>query len=576
MLTKQCTQCSKTFKIADADLAFYAQIKVPPPTWCPQCRLVRRMVWRNERTLYNRQCDKCHQPIVAIYGPNISNPVYCRDCWYSDKWSPLEYGQDYDFAKPFFTQYHELLQRMPMLNLSVTTVENSTYTNYSLNMKNCYLVFASWECDNSLYSQRIVRTQDTLDSLWLTETQLMYESVYCINCYNLKYAFDCDGCSDSSFMMNCRGCTNCFGCINLRNKEYYWFNKPCTKDEYDKLMQQVNLGSHSNLQAWQKKFTEHVKRYPRPAMVGKNNVASSGNMLRNCNNCKNCFMCNEGENSTYCYLCEKNIKNCYDIWTTMENNELCYELIAGGANNYGSKFCVTTYQGCTNLQYCYTCISSRDSFGCVGLRNNQYCILNKQYAKAEYEQLVTKIIAQMTVQGDYGEFFPPELSLFAYNESVAQQFFPLDRTKIVAQGYTWKESEIKNSTSTILTEQLPDGINQVNDKILKEVIGCAHAGKCMEQCTVGFKIMPAELEFYRQRNLALPRLCPNCRHYQRLKNCPPFTLWHQQCMCLPDRQAGTQIDHQHQGRCPTEFETTQDPTKPELVYCEVCYAKVIY
>ena len=34
-------------------------------------------------------------------------------------------------------------------------------------------------------------------------------------------------------------------------------------------------------------------------------------------------------------------------------------------------------------------------FGCVGFKHKQYCILNKQYTKEEYEKLVQKIIKQM-------------------------------------------------------------------------------------------------------------------------------------------------------------------------------------
>jgi hypothetical protein len=34
-------------------------------------------------------------------------------------------------------------------------------------------------------------------------------------------------------------------------------------------------------------------------------------------------------------------------------------------------------------------------FGCIGLRNQQYCILNKQYTKEEYEKTVALIIEHM-------------------------------------------------------------------------------------------------------------------------------------------------------------------------------------
>jgi hypothetical protein len=75
-------------------------------------------------------------------------------------------------------------------------------------------------------------------------------------------------------------------------------------------------------------------------------------------------------------------------------------------------------------------------FLCVGLRNKSYCILNKQYTKEEYEELVPRIIEKMMTtplrqgfegQMEWGEFFPTSLSPFGYNETVAQEYFPMMR-----------------------------------------------------------------------------------------------------------------------------------------------------
>ena len=50
---------------------------------------------------------------------------------------------------------------------------------------------------------------------------------------------------------------------------------------------------------------------------------------------------------------------------------------------------------------------------------------------------------------------------------------------------------------------------------------------------------------------------------------PHRALWHRQCMC-------TQNEHDHEGRCPIEFETAYSPDGKELIYCEDCYNKEIY
>src|SRR5258708_3975746 len=102
-----CQNCKKDFTIESEDFSFYEKIKVPAPTWCPECRQLRRYAWRNERTLYRRNCDLCDKSTVTIYSPNKPHKVYCHDCWWGDGWNPASYGHDFDFNRPFFAQFHE-------------------------------------------------------------------------------------------------------------------------------------------------------------------------------------------------------------------------------------------------------------------------------------------------------------------------------------------------------------------------------------------------------------------------------------------------------------------------------------
>lgn len=80
-----------------------------------------------------------------------------------------------------------------------------------------------------------------------------------------------------------------------------------------------------------------------------------------------------------------------------------------------------------NLLYTYELFDYIENcFGCVGLKDKkEYCILNKQYSKQEYEELFPKIIKHMQSTGEWGEFLDPTLSLHGYNETLAQEYFPL-------------------------------------------------------------------------------------------------------------------------------------------------------
>ena len=78
--TKNCQNCKRPFTIEPEDFNFYEKVKVPPPTFCPECRLIRRMVYRNERALYKRKCDLCGQERILFLSQGTKFPVYCREC----------------------------------------------------------------------------------------------------------------------------------------------------------------------------------------------------------------------------------------------------------------------------------------------------------------------------------------------------------------------------------------------------------------------------------------------------------------------------------------------------------------
>jgi hypothetical protein len=175
----------------------------------------------------------------------------------------------------------------------------------------------------------------------------------------------------------------------------------------------------------------------------------------------------------------------------------------------------------------------------------------------------------------FGEFFPFEISPWAYNETIAIEYFPLTKEEAKKQGYAWREQEERNYKIDIKHQDIPESIEDVEDSILSQVLECEHYGKndhphkCKAACTEAFKIIPDELGFYRKMNLPLPAQCPNCRHYERLSKRNPMKLWHRTCMCELK-------NHPHNAeKCKNEFETAYSPDRPEIVYCETCYQQEV-
>src|SRR3989344_1296669 len=154
-MNKTCKNCKQTFEIAPDDATFYEKVNVPAPRFCPPCRTQRRLLHRNERTLYRRPCDRCGADGVSIYPVGTPWPVYCNPCWWGDAWDGKSFGMEYNPAKSFFDQYRELLNKVPRINLLCITSVNSEYTNNSADNKNCYLLFAAEKNQDCMYGRLV-------------------------------------------------------------------------------------------------------------------------------------------------------------------------------------------------------------------------------------------------------------------------------------------------------------------------------------------------------------------------------------------------------------------------------------
>ncbi len=580
-----CQNCKNQLAIEPEDFQFYEKMQVPPPTWCPECRFIRRLTLRNERSLYKRKCDLCGQEKIMQFSPRSPFTVYCKECWLSDRWDASAHAKEFDFSKPLFAQFFELLRAVPRLGIvHQGTIVDSQYTNRVSNLKNCYLIYGSNFDENCMYGTWFNNSKDSMDGLSVQKSEQCYECIDCFESHKLLYSQECTACSNSYFLFNCRNCESCFGCTNLRNKSYCVFNKQHTKEEYQKIVAGFNLGSRTMRDALKLKFLTEKTKYVVPALVEHHSKNVSGNWIEESKNVAEGFSCRKVEDGKYLYgLVESKDVMDYSFWGRA--TELVYDSVNIGYQASSIRFSNEVWDQVTDATYVFNCHNAHDLFGCVGLRGKEYCILNKQYSKTDFESLSSKIIEQMkTVPYKdatgklyfYGEFFPVDYHLFAYNETIAHEYFPLTKEEVLRQGYAWRDPEDRNYNITLAPDDLPDHIKDAESAIADRIIGCAHKGACNEQCTTAFRIIPAELLFYKAYGIPLPTLCPNCRHYGRLKQRNPLKLWHRKCRCAGARSekniyANTAI-HQHQtSHCPNEFETSYAPDRPEIVYCKQCY-----
>jgi len=548
--TKICKECQTTFPITDKDIEFYDKVSpvfnlqkfsIPIPTFCPDCRQQRRLAFRNERKLYKRKCGATGKEIISVYSPHKSYKVFNNDYWWSDAWNPLNYGVDFNFSRSFFEQFNELLLLIPKAADFIMNCENCDFNIIMKNSKNCYMCVWTSNSSDSFFLDSSGKSENCADGYNVFFSQHCYEIISSSNCHNSFYINSCSNISDSYFLFHCKGCLDCFCCSNLSNKSFCIFNKQLSKEDYffqlSKLLPltQNGIKKYFDILA-QISIVPNIQDFELANMEVNNCIASYGLVRAN--------------NFRYCQF-SGIWSDCMDSTKSWWVMDLTYEVVwVTGVSNIIA--CTSLFQS-NNGFYLDNCHNSTHLFGCIGLRNKQYCILNKQYTREEYEVLVPKIIEKMIVDGEWWEFFPASLSPFGYNETVANEYFPLNKEEALKLWFNWSdyESPFPKVEKIIPASKLPDDITKIPDDILNWAIECEITGK-------PFRIIKQELEFYRKHNLPIPRRHPDQRHLDRMSLRNPRKLFERTC-----------------DKCHKDILTTYAPERPEIVYCEECYNREI-
>jgi hypothetical protein len=534
VIKKTCAVSGKEFEVTSDDVAFYEKIGVPIPTLCPKERQRRRFSWRNERTLYRKNCDLCKKSTIAIYDENAPFPVYCRECWRGDTWEAKTFGQEFDFSRPFFEQFSELLQKVPKLAVINDYSENSEFTHLAAHNRNCFLVTGSARCEDTLFVYRSFDVKDSIDCAFLLKGELCYQCLECEHLYECAYCVRCKNSRNLYVCYDCQNCKNCFGCTNLRNKEFYWGNKPLDPDEFFERLKKVQC-------SW-KEFSALKKSGISRATKCIQCENCAGDNIEKSKNCSPCFDLSECEECRYCTAGTMN-EHCFDV-DFFDRSKWCWN---GSSHELVNNcICCATVWYSNDIFYSENCSSSHDLFGCIGMIHAEYCILNKQYSKTEYFQLRDKIIEHMKKTDEWGKSFPIEMSPFAYNETAAQAYHPLSEKEAIARGYRWKKMKKKDCKPVTITA-IPSDIQDVHNSITKEILAC-------KTCKKNYQIQNQELKFYKKMNLPIPLHCVDCRHRERMTLRNSRTLYTRTC-----------------DKCSIEIQTTFAPDRPEKVYCEKCY-----
>ncbi len=507
------------------------------------------MINVNHLNLFRRKSDATGATILSCYPAESPVKVFEQSYWWSDAWDAIDYGRPFDFTRPFFDQFAELHRGVPCPALITDYLhdENCEYTNYSGRNKDCYLIFDSDESRDCYYSYTIRNSRNSFDIYRSQQLELCYEVLDSRVCYRSAYLWNCESCQESLLLSNCTGCKSCLMCCNLRHKEYYVMNREVSRDEFLKLRR--SLAHYDTLEDACATFNEFRKRFPERAMRGFHNENVSGDYLVHCKDSQLCFDGLSLRDCKYCTQSFAHLSDCWDCYGGGEG-ELLYECSNLGYNAFNLRFCSLALNQIRDLTYCISSWNgSHDLFGCVGLKKKSYCILNKQYTKSEYEALLPRVIEHMNKNGEWGEPFPPKVSVLPYNVSTSYEHFPMSKDQARSEGFSWLDENVKDHQAQQYA--VPQEISQVSDDITKALLAC-------ENCHKNFKILPQELAFYRDIGIPVPRSCFFCRHQRRAAQRYPRKLWNSAC-----------------SKCSTKMLTSCAPDRGLAVYCDRCFSDAL-
>lgn len=557
-MLRTCITIGREFEVTPAEQSICERLGMPLPVEHPDVRLQKQLAFRNEWGMYKRICDGTGKEIVSLVHPDRDRKVYGVDYWYSDHWDPMNYGMEYDPSRSFLDQITELARRVPIPAIVQFDSHNSNYSSWGGAIRNCYLCSCVSYTENCCYCYFTHESRSCIDSTEVHKGELAHTCIYGENIFNVRFAVLVDDCRDSAFLFDCKDCSDCFWCVGLRHKQYCIRNVEYSKEEYEAQLTEELAQAPLTMDTFDR-FYQWSLRHPRHCNANMDSENSTGTRLYNCKDCTACYNTAEGENVTHGFGTLK-VRDSMDVSFMGFDCELLYNSISGEE---------TTWSGCnfftmksSRLWYSMYCLNSQDLFGCIGLRNKRFCILNKGYSEEDYEALRARIITDMQARGEWGRFLPPEASPFFYNETKAQELFPL--TESSAGTFPWihwfPQLEYKGEGYTPQKDSKVYAQEAAAKELLSSVLVCPVSKK-------PFKIVGQELALYLQMNAPIPLHHPMTRLAERHKYLLPYGLHARSCM-NPTR-------HDTGAPCSNSFETPYGFERPEKVFCEDCYQHTV-
>ena len=505
-MERTCTVTGKRFIVTEREQDFLRRIaqlnpqlgikSLPLPDVHPVAGIRQLALYGNLLNLYRSTSNLSGRPQLSRYNPVSGHKICTTDEFFSDEVDNAEFGRSYDFTRPFFEQWNELMRDCYLQPLTILQSENSDFVNGGHYVKNCYLMFASTHDQDCMYGLSNYHCSDTVDCLFVTRCQFCYACNDSDGCYECRFCSDCSNCSSCFGCLDCRACNDCFGCIGLVAARYVWLNEQKTPVEYARLLAEARLETYSGLCAARAAIDELRTRSNHTVNRIINSEDCSGSYIVRSRSLEYCFHASNSEDCGY-LMAVVDSKNCWHGYAV--KSELCYKLIGVSSQN-----CHYTYGplNCEGCWYSFLLFNrSSECFGCVGLKGKSYCILNKQYSKTEYYELLPRIVAHMQSTGEWGQWFPAKFSPHTYDECWSDDYIEeIPASEVARRGLPVRTALLAElPRNSVAAADLPDSADDpAVDGLISRSIICPETGSA-------FNLQKREIEYCRRMRVPIAR-----------------------------------------------------------------------
>lgn len=184
-----------------------------------------------------RNCQNCFM-CSNLRGKNycIENIQYTKE-EYKEKLKSFNLDS-YSSITSFKKQFEKMLQNEAIHRLNFNIKANNSTGNNLLNVNNCTNCNTISDSEDCVNCTRGTKTKSSLNYAGCFEGELLGSCSGCVNGYGLKYSAWSSS-RFSEYLDLCIECEYCFGCVGLKKKKYCILNKQYTKEEYEKLREQI-------------------------------------------------------------------------------------------------------------------------------------------------------------------------------------------------------------------------------------------------------------------------------------------------------------------------------------------------